>query len=185
MWEEGLPCRTSPLNLRGFAAQEVNPARLAFLKATFSPDPQNHQGRAGLPIPARHARLTERLGARPGTPGLNISHRRAAAQDCRAAFWLTLLPPGLGPSGAAGGKSHQQFDWGCFSVTHLPDFLQQTALNSWVAPSSRADVLVGGGQKVTRWVPCLGSPRRPTERSGSLHSARDTGLGRLFTGFCY
>lgn len=38
------------------------------------------------------------------------------------------------------------FNWGCFLVTHLPAFLQQTSLNSCAPPpSSRRDVLAGRG----------------------------------------
>lgn len=57
------------------------------------------------------------------------------------------------------------FHWGCFLVTHLPAFLQQTSLNSCVPPSSRRDVLAGGGQVVPRWVLHQGCPRRPAQEA--------------------
>lgn len=78
------------------------------------------------------------------------------------------------------------FNWGCFLVTHLPAFLQQTSLNSCAPPlqqerrSCGAGAGVGwggwqaGGSKVGA------PPGLPKETC-----AGGAGLGRLFTDFCY
>lgn len=87
--------------------------------------------------------------------------------------------PGLGLSGQQEARPISTFNWGCFLVTHLPDFLQQTTLNSWVPPSSRGAILVGGGQEVTRWVPGSSRLRVPKERRHCLHSTSGTGLGHF------
>lgn len=70
------------------------------------------------------------------------------------------------------------FNWGCFLVTHLPAFLQQTSLNSCAHPplppqqerrSCGAGAGgwdgVGGRQVVPRWVPRQGCPRRPAQEA--------------------
>lgn len=79
------------------------------------------------------------------------------------------------------------FNWGFFLVSHLPDFLQQTALNSWVPPSSRGGVLRGGRREGARWVPSEGSPRRPKgHRCGHCMGGGGALVEDvLFTGFCY
>lgn len=67
------------------------------------------------------------------------------------------------------------FNWGCFLVTHLPAFLQQTSLNSCAPPPPAGETFlrgggrgwggVGGRQVVPRWVPRQGCPRRPAQEA--------------------
>lgn len=61
------------------------------------------------------------------------------------------------------------FNWGCFLVTHLPAFLQQTSLNSCAPPLQQErrsfGAGVGGRQVVPRWVPRQGCPRRPAQEA--------------------
>ena len=124
----------------------------AFLKVIFSPDAQQSIKctDSSTPSPAE----SEGLGARPGTPRLNKPLARELLRQ------ITGQLPGSPSLLQAWDHQGQQeaspistFNWACFSVTHLPDFLQQTTLKSWVPPSSRGDILIGGKQEVTRWVP--------------------------------
>lgn len=73
-----------------------------------------------------------------------------------------------GPWGRQEASPISTFHRGCFSVSHLPDFLQQTTLQSWVPPSSRGDRRLQGG-----------CPARPTERRHCQHRTGGTGLGRF------
>lgn len=101
------------------------------------------------------AELVPAHGVRPEHTFLRICcpHGRAA--------------PWPGPVGAAGSKSHQHFTGAAFQC-HLPDFLQQTALQSWVPP------LQQGRPEATGWLPS------ETHREKALPAwHRGTGLGRF------
>lgn len=79
------------------------------------------------------------------------------------------------------------FNWGCFLVTHLPAFLQQTSLNSCAPPPPAGETFLRGGGRGLGWggrqaggSKVGASPGLPKETC-----AGGAGLGRLFTDFCY
>lgn len=102
--------------------------------------------RAGssAPTPARWAPLGLRLSAlRPNKPPAGEPAPGMAGQLPGSPSLLLARDH----QGQREASPINTFNWGCFLVTHLPAFLQQTSLNSCAHPTprSRRDVLAGRG----------------------------------------